>query len=90
MDSLAKFMKTAKDFHSSVIAATINDTSSYQITFADEVGCRTTRRFEKVEVSPRGKLLFNQINASLDAMGHSISEQEKRQILMEVLKKLCR
>ena len=90
MDSLAKFMKTAKDFHSSVIAETINDTSSYQITFADEVGCRTTRRFEKVEVSPRGKLLFNQINASLDAMGHSISEQEKRQILMEVLKKLCR
>lgn len=90
MDSLARFMKTAKDFHSSVVAETINDTSSYQITFADEEGSSTTRRFEKVEVSPRGKLLFNQISASLDAMGHSISEQEKRQILMEVLKKLCR
>ena len=34
-------------------------------------------------------LLFNQITASLDAMGHAISEQEKRQVLMEVLKKLC-
>lgn len=89
IDALARFMKTAKDFHSSVVAETINDTSSYQVTFADEEGTNTTRRFDKVEVSARGKLLFNQITASLEAMGHSISEQEKRQILMEVLKKLC-
>ena len=89
IDALARFMKTAKDFHSSVVAETINDTSSYQVTFADEEGTSTTRRFDKVEVSARGKLLFNQITASLEAMGHSISEQEKRQILMEVLKKIC-
>lgn len=88
-DALAQFIKTAKDFHSSMVAETINETSSYQVTFADEEGTSTTRRFDKVEVSARGKLLFNQITASLDAMGHSISEQEKRQILMEVLKKLC-
>ncbi|MBO4888562.1 MAG: restriction endonuclease subunit S [Firmicutes bacterium] len=87
--ALARYITTAKDFHSSVVAETINDTSSYQVTFADESGESTTRRFEKVDVSPRGKLLFNQILASLEAMGHSISEQEKRQILMEVLKKLC-
>jgi len=87
--SLARFMETANDFHSSVVAETINDTSSYQVTFADEEGTSTTRRFDRVEVSARGKLLFNQITASLEAMGHSISEQEKRQILMEVLKKLC-
>lgn len=89
IDALARFMKTAKDFHSSVVAETINDTASYQVTFADEEGDSTTRRFDRVEVSARGKLLFNQITASLEAMGHSISEQEKRQILMEVLKKLC-
>lgn len=88
-DALARFMKTAKDFHSSVVAETINETSSYQVTFADEEGISTTRRFDKVDVSSRGKLLFNQITAALEAMGHSISEQEKRQILMEVLKKLC-
>lgn len=88
-DAIGRFMKTAKEFHSSVIAETINDTSIYQVTFADEEGTSTTRRFERVEVSRRGKLLFNQITAALEAMGHSISEQEKRQILMEVLKKLC-
>lgn len=89
LDAIGQFMKTAKDFHVSVVAETINDTSSYQVTFADEEGVSTTRRFDKVEVSSRGKLLFNQITGALEAMGHSISEQEKRQILMEVLKKLC-
>ncbi len=87
--ALERFKNTAKDFHSSIVAETINETASYQVTFADEEGANTTRRFDKVEVSARGKLLFNQIVSSLEAMGHSISEQEKRQVLMEVLKKLC-
>ena len=87
--TIDRFITTARDFHSSVVAETINDTASYQITFSDDVGQKTTRRFEKVDVSSRGKLLFNQINSALDAMGHAISEQEKRQSLMEILKKLC-
>lgn len=87
--AIDKYMQTAKEFHDTTVAETINETSSYQVTFADEEGKNTIRRFDKVQVSARGKLLFNQITASLDAMGHSISEQEKRQILMEVLKKLC-
>ena len=87
--TLARYVETAKAFHGSAISDAINETSSYQVTFADEDGEGKTRRFERVEVSARGKLLFNQITAALDAMGQSISEQEKRQILMEVLKKLC-
>lgn len=88
-DALARFMQTAEAFHSSMVTETINETSSYQISFTEEDGQSITRRFDKVTVSARGKLLFNQITASLEAMGHSISEQEKRQILMEVLKRLC-
>ena len=87
--AISHYIQTAKEFHSSLVTETINETSSYQITFADEDGVNTTRRFDKVDISARGKLLFNQISASLEAMGHSISEQEKRQVLMEVLKKLC-
>lgn len=88
-EALDTFMQTAKAFHGSVVAETISKTSCYQLVFSDENGLSTTRRFDKVDVSARGKLLFNQITASLEAMGQSISEQEKRQILMEVLKKLC-
>ena len=49
----------------------------------------TTKSFERVAYSNRGKLLYNQITQSLDSMGHAISEQEKRQIIMEILQKLC-
>ena len=45
-----------------------------------------TKRFEHVENTGKGKLLHNQVTAALDSMGRSISTQEKRQILMEILK----
>lgn len=87
--NLRRYKQTATEFVSEKCPAQIQGTNNYQVTFVDEDGNSTTKRFDKVEYSKRGKLLFNQITASLDAMGHSISEQEKRQILMEVLKKLC-
>ena len=89
VDTVERYKKTAEDFHSNAITETINDTNTYQISFSDEDGQSVTKRFDKVEDSSRGKLLFNQITAAIDSMGHSITEQEKRQILMEVLKKLC-
>lgn len=63
--------------------------NAYQITFTDESGAVITKRFDRVENTGRGKLLHNQVTAALDSMGRSISDQEKRQILMEILKKLC-
>ena len=88
-ENLKRFIKTAEEFHGSIVTETINDTSNYKIVFADEKSGNITRRFDKVEISSRGKLLFNQITAAIESMGHAISEQEKRQVLMEVLKKLC-
>lgn len=66
-----------------------NETSAYQISFKDENGEMVTKRFERVENTGKGKLLHNQVIAALDSMGRSISNQEKRQILMEILKDLC-
>ncbi|MGM9929325.1 MAG: hypothetical protein ACI35P_15385 [Bacillus sp. (in: firmicutes)] len=88
-NSLEKYKKTAAEFVSEDVSEHIQGTNSYQISYVNSNGTTVTKRFDKVEVSGRSKLLYNQIMASLDAMGHSISEQEKRQILMEVLKKLC-
>lgn len=88
-ETIKKYKCTAEEFHSAVIIETINNTNSYQISFSDSDGNNMTKRFDKVDVSARGKLLYNQITAAIDSMGHSISEQEKRQILMEVLKNLC-
>ena len=65
------------------------ETSAYQISFTDDSGEMVTKRFERVENTGKGKLLYNQVTAALDSMGRSISTQEKRQILMEILKTMC-
>lgn len=63
--------------------------NSYQLTYVDDDGNTITRKFAKVEESKRGNILHNAIISQIAAMGQSISDQEKRQILMEVLKGLC-
>lgn len=65
------------------------NTSTYQITFLDDNGIAVTKRFNRVEETEKGKLLNNQVKAALDSMGRSISDQEKRQILVEILKTFC-
>ena len=76
-------MKSGSDNESEAVS------TQYQITFLDDEGVVTTKRFEKVATSQRGKLLYNNITADIESMGTAISEQEKRQILMDILKKMC-
>ena len=86
---LAQYKATAEGFHAETTQTSEEAADNYRVTFVDANGVAVTKTFERVKSSGRGKLLYNQIIQSLDAMGHAISEQEKRQILMEVLKKLC-
>ena len=88
-NKLEQYKTTAQNYLSNEAEELEDTTENYRVTFVDADGKATTRTFERIEYGGRGKLLYNQIVQSLDAMGHSISEQEKRQILMEVLKKLC-
>lgn len=67
----------------------IPDSSNYKVTFVNADGSAITKSFERVAYNNRGKLLYNQITQSLDSMGQALSEQEKRQIIMEILQKLC-
>ena len=86
---LTQYKTTAESYHAETTQQNADQASNYQVTFVDADGIATTKSFERVESTKRGKLLYNQITQSLDAMGHSITEQEKRQILMDVLTKLC-
>lgn len=93
-----KFFNTLKQYKNTAESFQMQDgikrnekeqTSSYEISFVNDVGEVQTKRFNSVETTKRGKLLYNQITAAISAMGFSISEQEKRQILMDILKELC-
>ena len=88
--NLTRYKSTAEQYHAKTEQKkeTVSD-NNYQVTFVDDTGATTTKRFDKVEITKRGKLLLNAITSDIESMGHSISEQEKRQILMEVLKKMC-
>lgn len=91
--NLSRYKNTAESYHSmesdSVADVSISDENTYQIVFASNGGPAETRRFERIQTSNRGKLLLNKIIADLDSFGQAVTENEKRQILMEVLKKLC-
>lgn len=88
ISTLKEYKKTAEEFHSEIVKDDSALTSNYQITFIDDNGGVITKRFDRIDYSERGKLLLNQVWSAVDAMGRSISEQEKRQILMEILKQL--
>lgn len=81
-EKLMQFKTTAENFQ-------CNETSERQMIFVDEEGDKIIKRFDSIELSPRGKLLFNQITSSLEAMGQAVSVQEKRQVLIEILRTLC-
>ena len=92
IENLQRHKKTAEAFRSEVSATSQDqppEGNAYQVTFASSDGVLETRRFERVSTSNRGKLLLNKITADLDSFGQAVTEAEKRQILMEVLKKLC-
>lgn len=86
---LLQYKRTAEGYRDSVFIDQPELSSVYRVTFVDADGTSKTKSFERVEYSNRGKLLYNQIAQSLDSMGHALSEQEKRQIVMEILQKLC-
>lgn len=88
--NITRYKETAEKYHSQTEQNTDTDSdNNYQVTFIDDKGVTTTKRFNRVEITKRGNLLLNAITSDIESMGHSITEQEKRQILMEVLKKLC-
>lgn len=85
---LCKFRATVDNYNLSVHSHE-NSVNSTKLVFVDESGNEVTRIIENIEYSGRAKLLYNDISAAVSEMGESISEQEKRQVLMDILKKLC-
>jgi len=66
-----------------------NAIASYELVFTDANGNKSPKRFDKTNYSDRARLLLNEMTSQLDEYGQSISEQEKRQVLIELLEKLC-
>lgn len=70
-------------------ALSLESQSGYSVVFVDDGGNAVQRTFDRVERSKRSEVLYRRIDSAIKEMGHSISPQEKRQVLMEILEKLC-
>ncbi len=63
---------------------------NYEICFAGNEGeSAKTKSFKKVECSVRAKSLEEEIWRTFEEMGQSVTEAEKRQVLVSLLEKLC-
>lgn len=100
---LDEFIKTLKEYVAQAqTAAFEKDTreenlsegknlqKGYSISFENENGNPVTKSFEKVPTSRRAQILQNEIKRSIEEMGQSISQAEKRQVLIELLEALCK
>jgi len=85
---LGVFKRTVEDFNNQKVGRD-QCAMSYEIIITDANGQRSPKRFEKTEYSERAILLRNEISTALEEMGQAITEQEKRQVLIELLEKIC-
>lgn len=88
------FVSSLKDFKDHIESYDKKDNSSssnsnsYVLTTIDSNGNKQVKTFDKIECSSRAKLLKNEIKTALEEMGESISNSEKRQVLIEALESL--
>ncbi len=68
---------------------TFSTNGEYSVVFVDNQGQSYNKTFKREECSKRAKILKSEISNAIEEMGQSISPQEKRQVLIEVLEKYC-
>jgi len=85
---IINFINTVMDYNDRDHSKATRSSDSCTFTFIDDNGAEVTRVFDKVEYSSRAKLLYNDISSAIEEMGQSITEQEKRQVLIEILEKM--
>jgi hypothetical protein len=88
VESLKEFKKNVEYYNSQSEQST-DTADTYKLVTMTSDGQEVVKSFSRSEYSQRAKLLYNDIMNSIDEMGQAITDQEKRQILFEILEKLC-
>ncbi|MBE6423244.1 hypothetical protein [Succinivibrio dextrinosolvens] len=95
-NTISSFLKTVSDikesidnFNNTKESEHLYELNSYSLVTVDNNGNKQIRNFSKIEYSEFGKMLKREILNSIDEMGESISDAEKRQVLIDALESLC-
>ena len=88
-EKLRSFISTIEDYDKENHDIQTPGSESYSIVFKNGDGTEKVRSFEKVEYSKWADLLYQDISGAIEDIGQSVTEQEKRQVLLDILSKLC-
>lgn len=89
LSELENFKKTIEEFNAYNQNASTPTFDVYKLSFVSKDGREVVRRFAKTEYSPKAKLLLNEITSNMEEYGQALTQQEKRQVLIELLERLC-
>lgn len=89
LNSIREFKFNVDRFNLHENQSLVDSKNSYVLTSTDSQGNQYVKTFEHIEYSDIAKLLKNEVMNALDEMGQSISDAEKRQVLIEALESLC-
>ena len=60
----------------------------YKISYTDASGIESFKTFKKMEYSSQAKLLYNDAEAMMQEYGESLTAEEKRQVLVDIIQKV--
>ena len=88
--SVSEFVSTIESYNMKVKESENQSAiGSYKISFIDDSGIETFKTFDKTELPENAQLLYNDLEAMLtEEYGASLSDNEKRQVLIDIIGKL--
>lgn len=89
LNEIVEIKQVIEKFDRDINSSKKAENNSYKISFKDINGKEEIKTFDKAECSNRATLLYNDLLSSIDEMGESISQQEIRQVLIDILEKFC-
>lgn len=88
IEALTNFKKQVDEKNASDSSSAVGEKGVYHISFVDENGNEDVKTLTKIETSRKAQLLDNDITSLLEDFGQSITTNEKRQVLLEIIRRL--
>ena len=86
--SVNKFKDNVEAYNDKIVKQGKNKTEFYKISYTDASGHEEFKTFEKTTYSPQAKLLYNDTEAIMQEYGESLTPDEKRQVLVDIINKV--
>ena len=86
--AVGDFVETINNFKDRISETNEISAGSYRITFIDEKGKESYRTFDRAEYTKAAKLLYDDAASLIEEYGESLSNSEKRQVLIDIINKL--